>query len=758
MKFSYILSLSLVLLIGGSQSFHKPTLSGNIRITLKNGLWKPRAEKPVYQDITLDLVCEKNNCESEIWGHAAKFNHSDHDGTVELIHLDPPPAPLKKGGVRGINVLVDQVWRLQVNLNIRPDPWRPLEATANYQIDLMGNKNQLIGNYSGTFNEQPVSGEIEAEIQPHWPKKISNHQPIQPREHPRLIFRQQQLPRLREKAKTDYGQAILAQLKIALDSEIEYDGYKPNGGYHAAGHCFLSLLNNDRQAAETAWQIVEKSMNNPGPRLLEQAPIVAGIALAYDLCYHAWDENRLQKITSWLAQESHILIEGMPDRGWNPNSWSNWSARARGAAGLATLAIMLEPPEFFAQSNLEPTDSWRLLKISERNVKRLLKIGIGDRGFGTEGDHYTTEPLVLTIIPFLQAYQNVLGQDLISNSSAEWFLPQYIMRMVESNGELSFPAYGRHRAGPGGSLFALGWETVPEKFLPAVQWFFQQHFGWQGDRSFGIGTYGPYEAAFALMGYRDDIVPKNPGEILGHVLVDEQKGFYVFRDRWQDSNDFVASIYLKQEPLKASWSFPDTGSFRIWGLGGKWAKAGPSHPDPKNENVVAIANQPADAWQDAKGAQLIFFDSSPDGSGVVSFRHYNWLRSFAVDYSGASGVPGLFVVVDKFDPEDNQSDEKTWRMHTEGDVSIQGQSFTIQSNSGSTMQATFVTPDGVNIAFEPEETGGVIRATGGDEFFLVMTVQKGLPPEVEISGRGLNAQVQVGDRTISFQDEKIGLR
>ena len=88
MKFSYVLSLSLVFLIGGSQSFHAAPLSGNIRITLKNGLWKPRQEKRVYQDITLDLICEQNRCESEIWGHAPQFNHSDHDGTVEVIRLD----------------------------------------------------------------------------------------------------------------------------------------------------------------------------------------------------------------------------------------------------------------------------------------------------------------------------------------------------------------------------------------------------------------------------------------------------------------------------------------------------------------------------------------------------------------------------------------------------------------------------------------------------------------------------------------------
>ncbi|NES86066.1 MAG: hypothetical protein F6K10_34415 [Moorea sp. SIO2B7] len=737
MKFYYPLAASLIFLLSGSQPLdfqlmNKAAISGNITITLKRGVWKLWEEKPVYQDITLDLVCKQGRCEQEVWAHAPKFNQADHDGKVEVLNSE-------------------QAWRLQVKINIRPDPWQSLEGEANYQIELIPQENRLIGTYSGSFNDEPVYGKVSGNITPHWPKKISNHLPISPREHPRLIFRQHEVPVLREKAKTDYGQTILAQLKIALDSKIYYDGYSPNGGYHAAGHCFLSLLNNDQQAAETAWQIVENSMNNPGPRLLEQSPIVAGIALAYDLCYHSWDEKRLTKTTSWLATESKILIEGTPDRGWNPNSWSNWSARARGAAGLATLATISEPQQFFS----EPINSWRLLKIAERNIKRYLTIGIGDRGFGTEGDHYTIEPLVLTIIPFLQAYENVLGKDLVSDSSAQWFLPHYVMRMVGSKGKLSLPAYGRHRSGPGGSLFALGWHTVPERFLPGVLWFFQRHFGWQGDKSFGIGVYGPYEAAFALRGYRNDVVPKNPAEIFGRVLVDQQKGLYAFRNQWQDSNDFVASIYLKRQPLKGSWSFPDAGSFRIWGLGGKWAKAGPSKAETKNENVVVVGNQ--GAWKDARGAKPTFFKSYPDGSGVVSLRRYNWLRSFAVDYSGASGAPGLFVVVDKFTTENSQSQDKTWVMHTEGKVTIEGQSFTIKSISGATMQGTFVTPNKVKISFEGGENGGVIRATGGNPFFVVMTVQKGLAPEVQISGSGLNAQVKVGGQSISFGDDKIVL-
>ena len=47
----------------------------------------------------------------------------------------------------------------------------------------------------------------------------------------------------------------------------------------------MALINNDKNLANTGWKIVEKSMKNPGRRLLEHSPIVAGVALAYDFCY-----------------------------------------------------------------------------------------------------------------------------------------------------------------------------------------------------------------------------------------------------------------------------------------------------------------------------------------------------------------------------------------------------------------------------------------------------------------------------------------
>jgi len=51
-----------------------------------------------------------------------------------------------------------------------------------------------------------------------------------------------------------------------------------------------------------------------------------------------------------------------------------------------------------------------------------------------------------------------------------------------------------------------------------------------------------------------------------------------------------------------------------------------------------------------------------------------------------------------------------------------------------------------------------VFATGGDEFFVVATLQRGKPPEVKASGSGLNAAAVIGRRKVSFDGQKIVLQ
>ena len=727
-----ILIVPLLILLGGAKTpidrdIGDRILDGKITLTLHKAIWKLSEEEPVYQEMNLDLICNKGKCESEIWGFAPRFNKDvDHQGTVTV----------KK---------TDNAWQLQVDLQVQSHPKNSELTPATYEIEIVPYKDRLLGSYRGEYQERTLIGRVTGSKSDLQLQYLPEHQAIVPREHPRLIFRADELPTLREKAQTPHGKAIISNLKQTLQTEVLYDGYVPTGGYHAAGHCFLALLENDPQAADTAWQIVEKSIANPGQRFLEHSPIVAGVALAYDLCYDQWSEAQQQQITQWLTNQTLKLVRGdSPKNGWNSYAWSNWNARARGAAGLAALAILNEPAQYYPQNEFfqQPSDVEKLLKIAERNVTRYLERAIGDRGIGTEGDHYTTEPWRLTILPFLQGYRNVKGIDL-APSKTQWFLPLYISRSLAIDNQSTISSYGRHRLSPPPSLYGIGLPMVSEKFLPGVLWFLENN----RDRSYGVSADLPISAIYALQGYPKKPKTKNPARLWNKVLVDEQKGFYSFRNQWQDETDIVANIYLKREFLKASWSFPDAGSFRIAGLGDEWAIAGASKPQPQNENIVVTAKS------DSQEAKPLYFESYKDGSGVVTLEKQNWLRSFAVDYTQASNSPGLFAIVDRFEKETADFQPKIWTMHVTGEVTIRDNSFTIKSPSGATMQGTFISPQGVQLSYI-EETGK-IQAKGINDFFVVMTIQEDAPSPITVRGSGLTAKATIGKQTISFDGSKI---
>lgn len=730
--------IPLLLILGGTSPPYRRELSdralqGKISLTLNQGIWKMWEEEPIYQSITLDLVCHKGECEPEIWGYAPSFNKDvDHQGTVEVTKTE-------------------NAWQLQVNLDIQSHPGNPELAPATYNIEIVPYQDGLLGSYQGEYQERTLLGKVKGSKSDLQFTRLSQHRAIAPQEHPRLIFRASELPTLQQKAQTPHGKAIVNKLKQSLQQEIQYDGYVPTGGYHAAGHCFLALLEDNPQAAQTGWEITAKSMANPGKRLLEHSPIVAGVALAYDLCYHQWNKEQQQQVTKWLTNQTLKLVKGdSPKNGWNSYSWSNWNARARGAAGLAALAILNEPAEYYPQNQFfqKPEDVEKLLKIAERNLIRYFDRAIGDRGLGTEGDHYTTEPWRLTILPFLQGYRNVKGIDL-APSKTQWFLPHYISRSILIDDKPEISAYGRHRLSPPPSLYGIGLPVVSEKFLPAVLWFLESY---KSESSYGVSEDLPISAIYALQGYPQHLETTNPEQLWNKVLVDKQKGFYSFRNQWQNELDIVASIYSKQELLKASWSFPDAGSFRIAGLGHQWAIAGASEAKPEQENIVLTSKSGGEE------AKPTYFQSNSNGSGVVSLRKKNWLRSFAVDYSGASGSPGLFAVVDRFETQETADFEpKIWTMHVTGKVTIEDQSFTITSPDGATMKGTFISPQGVQLSYVSSSEGDKIQAQGINNFFVIMTIQQGFPPPITFKGNGLNAQVNIGNQTISFDGSKIVL-
>jgi hypothetical protein len=402
------------------------------------------------------------------------------------------------------------------------------------------------------------------------------------------------------------------------------------------------------------------------------------------------------------------------------------------------------------------------LQDAAQSVRRFLVLGVGEHGWDEEGDAALGEVFTDGVFPFVQSYRSAMGIDLASGSGADWVLPLCSMRLIKAKGRPCHPAYGPVESAsmPRPGLFPMGLGTVPKEQLPAVLWTYEDLWGDRGDKTFAIGS--PLEGIFAFVNVPVAMEPRNPGQLLPKAVQDEQTGYCVFRAGWKDEADFVATVSLNS--LDLARSATEAGAFRIWGLGERWAVQ-------RRAGVRAFDNVMQGPTDDSRAqARCTQFEARPDGSGVVSMalketyiakRGYNKepigppiaaVRSFAADYSGACGAPGLFAVVDK-----RPAGRNTWQMcATMGyEVSAAGQEFTIQSPSGASMKGTVVAPAGAQVAYYPADAR--ITAVGNGDFYVVMTVQKGAAPSVKLTGEGLGAKAQVGDRSVSFDGEKIVL-
>jgi hypothetical protein len=147
-------------------------------------------------------------------------------------------------------------------------------------------------------------------------------------------------------------------------------------------------------------------------------------------------------------------------------------------------------------------------------------------------------------------------------------------------------------------------------------------------------------------------------------------------------------------------------------------------------------------------------------------------RSFAADYSGAAGVPGLFVVADQIT---GAPKPPVWQMVTDrsNTVTVAGNSFTLTAPNGATLRGTVIAPASAAITTRAVAYGHeayyhvhhgsatfertVIDVSGGDFFLVVLTLQKGQPPPVTATGQGPAAKVRVGQQSIALDGDKITL-
>lgn len=490
-----------------------------------------------------------------------------------------------------------------------------------------------------------------------WPADVPGFRPPAPGEHPRLLFRQADLPALRAFAQAPEGRAILERLRrclngsdgaslptlfnpekgpVATDGSGDFATQAPLGAYtfsHTAGFGLLYQLTGERKYADLGRQCFEKALEGYRDRdrryafqapfgALRAGPVLGWTALGYDLCYDGWDEAFRTRVARALANydeggKRNDMNLAALTRGSMP-PFSNHFGMQAGGAALALLALRGDP-------GVDGAKVEGLMAVSQKSMLRELTEGFGDGGFFAEGDGTGSMASHIVFMTALQAWKNAAGKDFVTpRPGASWAALKWIFLTVPRGGTMDFwPKRGGYphnvwaRDGlSGAGYFAFPFGVLPDDERAALLWFYNRHLA-ERDRASGTpcDTTNPYPhlAVCAFVNWPRGLREKSPDAVLPHCYCDTKWGFYACRNRWQDEDDVVVSVLTRN--VKGYIKADADGGLQVAAFGKKFR------------------------WGKVRG-DVRLWRPSADGSTILTLADGT---SVAVDFSRASGAEALLV-------------------------------------------------------------------------------------------------------------------
>ncbi len=452
----------------------------------------------------------------------------------------------------------------------------------------------------------------------------------------------------------------------------------------------------------------------------------------------------------------------------------------------------------------------RLMRLARFTSYLHCTDAVGRGGFQAEVGHYSLDAMS-GHAKLWPAYRRVMGYDL----APDFQYPDYIPRKLV-----------------GGPQDINGTTAIPNRFFAALfpsvreQWKTDVLKAWQVWQKVD-NTELPVEVLAedpvrAFISYPLDMKPTPIGTNLPRVWKAPDLGYYAIRSGWGEDT-FIAQVFLKSQII-SGWNGANAGTYRLRGLGQNWATGTSSRVrNRQNENVVwlpegglndggraflthlamdekartmvlsadldEIYSRKGRYWYSKYGHLRFPVVSVPKGEKIPPPSNITGKRSLAFDFSGISGAPCLFALVDQIDGGDEYT--RQWLFQPpkpEGKakkgenllkqiVTTRDDGFAIApEKTDATLDGTFAYPRKVNVDTDPmireiiKKWGkaqgtklkfviDAVRVPGEDHFFFVGTiVPKGQThPDVKVSGKGLSATVTVGRRTVRFNGKNLVL-
>jgi len=437
-----------------------------------------------------------------------------------------------------------------------------------------------------------------------WYASVPGFQQVKPGEHPRLLFRQKDLPALQAKMNTQEGMTMLKRLRFLLDGangegmpsqfndakEAYSKGNKKNlvveksGIYsfgHVAGYGLLYQLTGEKKYADLGRQCFELALAGQRDRddryswVKPGGPLRAGVvlgwmAVGYDFCYNGWDTATRRRLgqameyyttgewTKWGNRE--VTLEAMVTGSMPPKS--NHFGMMVGGTALVLLALHKEP-----WANQPRLDS--LLEKSKLAMIHNITQGFGNGGFFAEGDGTGSMASHLSYLAAVQGWRNTLGMDFVNSGRPNVYmtaLKWFYLTVMQKDKPVFWPIRGGYPHNvwstslSGAGYVGQGLGAVPAYMQPALLWCYYQWLHTPNeakDLAYEASPY-PHFVVSAFVNWPTGMKPVNPAELLPHGYSDDTYGFLAWRNRWQDDSDAIVT-WLTQTAKGFMGAHPDSG-------------------------------------------------------------------------------------------------------------------------------------------------------------------------------------------------------
>jgi hypothetical protein len=752
--------LAGLLLVGAARAAEPASDQGCVLLTLAEGVTPAEPGDRETRDMELELTLRGGKFDKQVWGFAIGFNKGDHDGEVVAADGD----------------------KLAVKLSLNKDGWFPATpGAAEYQITLKRDGDSFTGSFTGTFGvpgaeglvKKDVKGKVTGKLYPLWTEPPPGFKKLEPNEHPRLIFRKSDLPALKQRMETPEGKEIMARFFAALPRQHAKN--EKNQPFFPAGYGLAYQLTGDKAHADKAKEILSGMLGLGGSQDIHYGPEAQSIAVTLDLCYDAWDPEFRQKVIDNLAKRTSDLftLSGGPRGGASMSPWHNHEGVRSGSAGVAAICLLGEK----TGGGKEIPGVERMVHIFARSIRRYFQFnGTSNTGFCLEGSFYKRMTWNSGPGNMIQAYRTALGGDLLAGWWGHWSVLGEWMEQPPADKVVTADSLGDHQSA---GLWPIGLVTVPDSMKAGARWLFDRSFGLQGNKTFGI--HWAYHAGYVLMSYPFDVPPQPPSTSMPWIAPDPTGGRWIFRKPWQDSKDSLIVLNLRSGLWRGCHHDRSGRTFdmQLFALGRQWV--GERNLTETGGAGVALptVSNPR-AFNDVLGPVTTSWSSTPEGTAVLALdmepvymeqlvkgatpaagqktarfvrmgafidHGIRAKRYMAVDFSGASGAPVLFAVIDK----SQGAKDFTWNLKLSKEAGVgkvDGNTILVGDPAGANLKCTFIAPKAATLT-------GAIKAAGGEEYFAVITVQQGAAPALSVEGEGLAAKVTVGKQTVRFDGQKI---